>query len=104
MTPSTPQGQEALAPLLAMFEPLIKTVVAQAVEETLRQREADQAKLGDDRVWHRESEAGAMCGLPPHRLRDCRRRGEIVGSRIGKTIGYERAELLRFIRSQRLDP
>ncbi len=78
------------------FRPLVEATVT----ETLAQIEGDDARLGD-RLWYPESEAAGLLGLPAHRLRDCRRRGEIVGSKIGKTIGYERGELLRFLRDQR---
>ena len=93
----------ALQALVASLAPLLSPVIAQTVEETLAQREADEAKLTDGRLWYSEAESAAMCGLPAHRLRDCRRRGEITGSKIGKAIGYERAELLRFLRAQRIE-
>jgi hypothetical protein len=89
--------------LVTLTEPLTKAVVAQAVEELLAQRAADKSRLGS-RLWFSEAEASAMLGLPSHRLRDCRRRGEITGSKVGKAIGYERSELLRFLRDQRVTP
>jgi len=86
--------------LIALIEPILRPFVAQTVAEVLSQLEADQAQLRD-RLWFPESESAALLGLPAHRLRDCRRRGEIVGSKVGKTIGYERGELLRFLRERR---
>ena len=78
------------------FRPLVEATVA----ETLAKVDADEARLGG-RLWYPESEAAGLLGLPAHRLRDCRRRGEIVGSKIGKTIGYDRGELLKFLRERR---
>ena len=81
----------------------LRPVIEATVAEVLAQREADEARIGD-RLWVAESTAAAaLLGLPVHRLRDARRRGEIVGSKIGKTIGYERAELLRFLKAQRIE-
>jgi hypothetical protein len=104
MSTSSSHSLNALQPFAAFLEPLVRSIVGQAVEEVLAQLEVDEARLGSDRLWYSEAEASAMLGLPSHRLRDCRRRGEITGSKIGKAIGYERSELLRFLRDQRVTP
>lgn len=98
--------EEVLRLIAVMLMSFLRPFVAETVAEVHAQRDADEAKLGDrNRLWVPEAEAASSwLGLPTHRLRDCRRRGEIVGCKIGKTIGYERAELLRFLRAQRLEP
>lgn len=78
----------------------IRPLIEVTVTEVLARLEEDDARL-NGRLWFPEAEAAGLLGLPAHRLRDCRRRGEIVGSKIGKTIGYERGELLRFLRERR---
>jgi len=83
----------------AELRPLIREIVA----EIFQQQQADDAKLVGDRLYYREVEAAALLGLPSHRLRDCRRRGEIVGTQVGRGIGYTRDELLDFLRRQRLE-
>ena len=77
-------------------------LVKQIVSEILTQQGADVSRMGE-RLWIREAEAAALFGLPGHCLRDCRRRGEIVGTKIGKKIGYTREDLLTFLRGRRLD-
>lgn len=78
------------------IQPLIEQVVA----STLAQIELHRATLGD-RIAFPEAEAAARLGLRPHVLRDARLRGEIVASRVGKKIVYERDELLQFLQRQR---
>ena len=85
------------------LEPFIQPIIAETVTQTLIQIENDEAQLGNGRLWFSESEAAGLLGLPAHRLRDCRRRGEITGCKVGKSIGYERDELLRFLRNQRIE-
>ena len=87
---------ETLQPLLALCLPLAKPFVAQIVEETLAQREADEAKLGD-RLAYPEPEAAGLLGIQQHVLRDCRRRGEIEAKLCGKRYLYPRSELLRYL-------
>ncbi len=74
------------------MKPLITAVVAEVVDRL----EADQAQLGD-RIGFLEAEAAALVGVEPHVLRDCRLRGEISATRVGKRIVYSRKELLRFL-------
>jgi len=96
-------NDETLRFLVASLAPFVQPLVSEAVSETLAQIANDEARLGDGRLWLSEAEAAGLLGLPAHRLRDCRRRGEISGCKVGKAIGYEREELLRFLRDQRIE-
>ena len=78
------------------LRPLVELVVAAALEQLDAQRQQVGGKLA-----YTEPEAAALLCLRPHVLRDARLRGEIAGSRVGKRILYEHAELLRFLRSRR---
>lgn len=89
--------EEVLRAVVAMLLPFIRPIVAQAVEETHRQREADEAKLGNDRLGHTEAESAALIGVAQHVLRDARRRGEISARLVGKKYIYARSEILRFL-------
>jgi hypothetical protein len=75
--------------------PIVRAVVA----EVTRQQAESDAKLGDGRIGYTEAEAAAALGLPAHRLRDCRLRGEITARRIGKSYVYSRDALRRFLES-----
>lgn len=80
----------------AELRPLIEQVVSAALSKL----QADESRLGG-KIAFTESEAAAFLSIRPHVLRDARLRGEILGSRVGKRILYERDELLRFLRQQR---
>ena len=73
----------------ADLRPLVEAVVS----EVLQRLEADRAKTPDDRLAYSEPEAAALLGLQPYQLRDCRRRGEIVGCRVGKRVLYSIEEV-----------
>ena len=79
--------------------PLIRAVAQEVVSE-LRD---DEHRLDKDRLAYPEAEAAALMGVPRHRLRDARLRGELKASRIGKVLVYEDSELRAFLRRQRLD-
>ena len=85
---------------LSFSEADLAPLVQQIVEATVGRLQADQATLGD-KLAFTEPEAAALLSLKPHQLRDCRLRGELAGSKVGKRILYERDELLRFLRQQR---
>jgi len=74
------------------LRPLVQMVVAEVMEH----READQTKL-DVRLAYTEPEAAALLGVQPHVLGDARRRGEVVGTRVGKRVLYERDQLITFL-------
>jgi len=76
----------------ADLEPLITKIVA----TVLAQREDDGERFGG-RLAFTESEAAAMLGMKSYVLRDCRLRGEIVGTRIGKRIFYSRDQLMKLL-------
>jgi hypothetical protein len=79
------------------WEPVIRQVITAVLDE-LR---ADEAKV-DGRIGYTEPEAAALLGIERHALRDCRLRGEIEASKVGKRIVYERHELMAFLRRQRI--
>ena len=64
--------------------------------KVLAQRETDDGKFGN-RLAYTEPEAAALLGIRPYVLRDCRLRGEIAGSKIGKRIFYSRDQLLELL-------
>jgi hypothetical protein len=78
------------------LEPLITTIVT----KVLAQRETNAVKLGG-RLAYTEPEAAALIGVRPHVLRDCRLRGEIEGTKIGKRIMYSREQLLTLMERNR---
>ena len=80
----------------AELRPIVELVVSEVMERV----EADRAKL-DGRLALTEPEAAALIGVQPHVLGDARRRGEIAGSRVGKRVVYERAQLLAFLQRNR---
>ena len=79
------------------LEPVIKATVSVVLE----QLEADRAKF-NGKLAFPEAEAASLLGIAPHVLRDCRRRGELIGSKAGAKIVYEKTELLRFLERNRL--
>ena len=81
----------------------LRPVIEATVAEVLAQRDAGEARLGNRR-WTAEVALAAEFGLPAHRLRDCRRRGEIVGTKVGKQVGYTPDQIQKFLESQRLEP
>jgi hypothetical protein len=65
----------------------LRKFVAEVVEET----------VSDGRVAYTEREAAALMGVKWYTLRDCRRRGEIEGCRVGSAVVYTKKDLLRFL-------
>ena len=49
------------------------------------------------RIGYPEAEAAAVMGIPRHRLRDARLRGEISARKVGKGYVYSRESLVRFL-------
>jgi hypothetical protein len=59
---------------------------------------AERDRLGDtERLGYPEPEAARLLGLAAHQLRDARRRGEITGRRIGRSVVYSRSALLAWL-------
>ncbi len=81
--------QDALRPLVHL-----------AVAEALERMEDERAKL-NGRLAFTEPEAAALLGVKPHVLRDCRRRGELAGAKVGSKIVYTRGDLLEFLDRQK---
>jgi len=60
------------------------------------------SRTGDDgRLAYPEKEAARLLGLAPHQLRDARLRGEVVATRAGGRIAYEKSELLSYLARNR---
>lgn len=78
----------------------LRPLVHLAVAEALDCMEAERAKL-NGRLALTESEAAALLGVKPYVLRDCRRRGELQGAKVGSKIVYTRADLLDFLDHQK---
>ena len=78
----------------------VRPLIERTVEETIRRIEADNAKIGGQ-LGYPEPEAAALLGLKPHVLRDCRLRGEISASKVGKRLIYTAEELKAFLRRMR---
>ncbi len=81
--------QDALRPLVHL-----------AVAEALDRMEGERAKF-NGRLAFTEAEAAVLLGVKPHVLRDCRRRGELQGAKVGSKIVYTRADLLEFLERQK---
>jgi hypothetical protein len=80
------------------LEPLVVKIVA----KVLAQREADDERFGG-RLAFTEPEAAALIGVKAHVLRDCRLRGELVASKVGKRVMYSRDTLLKFLAANRIE-
>ena len=78
----------------------LRPVIRLAVAEALDRMEEERAKL-HGRLAFTEPEAAVLLGVKPHVLRDCRRRGELQGSKVGSKIVYMRADLLEFLERQK---
>lgn len=78
----------------------LRPIVHLAVTEALDHLEAERAKF-QGRLSFTEPEAAVLLGVKPHVLRDCRRRGELQGSKVGSKIVYTRADLLGFLEKQK---
>ncbi len=71
------------------LRPLVRAVVAEIL--------GSLPDLAPERLAFPEVEAAQLLGLPSHRLREARRRGELKGTRVGRAIVYQRGELLRYL-------
>ena len=78
----------------------LRPLVNLAVAEALDRLEDERAKL-NGRLAFTEPEAAALLGVKSYVLRDCRRRGEIEGAKVGSKIVYTRADLLAFLDRQK---
>ena len=81
-------------------EDALRPLVHLAVAEALERMEAERAKF-NGRLAFTEPEAAVLLGVKPHVLRDCRRRGELQGAKVGSKIVYTRADLLDFLDRQK---
>ena len=81
-------------------EDALRPLVHLAVAEALSRMEEERAKF-NGRLAYTEPEAAVLLGVRPHVLRDCRRRGELHGAKVGSKIVYSRADLLEFLERQK---
>ncbi|MFC1596958.1 helix-turn-helix domain-containing protein [Planctomycetota bacterium] len=81
----------------------LRPLVDMAVAEALDRVEEERAKL-HGKLAFPEAEAAMLLGVRPHVLRDCRRRGELQGAKVGSKIVYTRADLVRFLDRQKKNP
>jgi hypothetical protein len=81
----------------------LRPLVQLAVAEALDRLEAERAKF-NARLAFTEPEAAVLLGVKPHVLRDCRRRGELDGAKVGSRILYTRPDLLDFLERQKENP
>lgn len=75
-----------------LVRPIVKEVVA-----------AVGSAVHGDRLAYPEAEAAKLLGIATHQLRDARLRGEIVSTKVGGRIGYEKSELLAYLARGRTD-
>lgn len=85
---------------LLFDEPTIRALVRPMAEEVAA---VLGTKLDDDRLAYPEPEAAQLLGIATHQLRDARLRGEIIATRVGGRIGYERSELVAYLARGRTD-
>jgi hypothetical protein len=78
----------------------LRPLVQLAVAEALDRMEEERAKL-NGRLAFTEPEAAVLLGVKPHVLRDCRRRGELQGAKVGSKIVYTRADLIDFLEREK---
>lgn len=81
----------------------LKPLVAAVVAEVLDAVRSTDATLGGERLAYTESEAAALLGCRPHVLRDARLRREIISTKIGGRIGYEKRELESYLARNRME-
>ncbi len=81
-------------------EDALRPLVHLAVAEALDRMEEERAKF-NGRLAFTEQEAAVLLGVKPHVLRDCRRRGELQGAKVGSKIVYTRTDLLDFLDRQK---
>ena len=78
----------------------LRPLVHLAVAEALDRMEEERAKF-NSRLAFTEPEAAVLLGVRAHVLRDCRRRGELQGAKVGSRIVYTRADLLELLERQK---
>ena len=81
----------------------LRPIIEQAVAEAIEQLTEERARFSG-RLAFTEPEAAALLGVKPYVLRDCRRRGELVGAKVGSKILYAHDELIRFLDRQKEKP
>lgn len=82
---------------IADLEPIISMIVT----KVMNRREATEAKV-NGRLAYTQQEAAGLLGVRPNALRDARRRGEEVGTKVGRRILYDVDSLRRMLSQNRL--
>ena len=80
----------------AVFQSLVDTAVQRALD-----RIGEERTQLNGRLAYTEPEAAALVGVKPYVLRDCRRRGELPGAKVGSKIVYSRKDLEAFLERQK---
>lgn len=89
--------------VLALDEPAFRAVLSELIDAGLAKLDAARTAI-PERLAFTEAEAARLIGLSPHQLRDERRRGRIVGSKIvGNQTRYLRSDLVAYLMRQRTD-
>ena len=78
----------------------LRPLVHLAVAEAMARMEEERARFSG-RLAFTEPEAAALLGVKSYVLRDCRRRGELQGAKVGSKIVYTRADLVDFLDRQK---
>ena len=76
------------ADLREIVVPIVAEVVASVQSHPLDSNE---------QLAYLEPDAAKILGIASHQLRDARLRGEIVSTKVGGRIGYERSELIAYL-------
>lgn len=80
---------------LASIRPLVELAVSEALGQAV--------KLQDDRLAYGEHAAAELLGVPVSVLRNARADGELSASKLGRRVVYERAELIRWLATSRIN-
>lgn len=78
----------------------LKPVVEAVVVETIRALSESPISV-DERLGYTEPEAAQLLGISAYALRDARVRGDITPTKVGGRIGYERSELISYLKRGR---
>jgi hypothetical protein len=93
-------AQDGPSPVVLLDDAVLRPLVERAIAMVLDRLAEEQQSVGD-KLAYSEADAAALLGVRRHVLRDARLRGEIAGCRVGKSIRYERQELIEYLRRRR---
>ena len=82
---------------MSQLDPLLDAI-ADRVAERLERGASTADRIGQpQRIGYTEAEAAQLMGIPNHRLRDARLRGEISAKKVGRGYVYSRRSLLAWL-------